>query len=316
MTLVCVLIFYYAIGPVFSNNTCVNLVDGENKQDIQGLNLEIPDGYSLEDLLTVRGKIEDKRSLLALKNRSTTLARVFWGKNKNGTFKVVRGSGARIRSNTVAVALYGTKEEESSILTQIRCNKTVATCSLTSQGNKAVVSFDLSEMPYLLSTETIRTSNGKALRSITFCRAIEPTLKTELKLIDSQTEEKHFQIICRVSGLPVLTATWTRDGKKITENTEKTLEDSQEKQTLTLTHTVHGMRSEDTGIYECRGRSLLVSEEGVSSELHVTMQSLENLEAECYRHNEYEDRNRDGGFQSYTYSRIFKQAKLLWQRLL
>ena len=282
LILICVLIFCHQIVPIISNATCAHLADGGEVEFPS--EHEIPKGYSLRDLLTVRGEMKSDAP-----NRPAKLKVLFYFVNKQeliariyvryiGTF----GFTSKNDTSTVLAKIEEAKEDDASFLIQMRCHEMETTCGLTSQANNTVVSFNYqSATPDLLSTDRIRIAfNAKhivQLRSIKLCRPTETSVMTELKLIDSQTEEKQFQVICRVTGLPVLTATWTKDGEETRGKIETNLEDSQDEQTLTLTHTVHGMRSEDTGIYECRGRSLLVSEEGVSSEVNVTMQSLENL---------------------------------------
>ena len=299
LTLFCVLTLYSLISPVLSNERCVDLAEGGEIRE--GIAMEMPEGFSVRDLLTIRGEVQKDSPItwtrfwfLTFQNQDSKVARTILNK-KSGTFTVSRVSNDN-RLLTIAELKRTIQDDTSSLIIQTKCEEIGSTCTVTSQSNSSSISFNYAtELPDLLSADKIivgkEVDQVVTLTSITICRALEPSVETELQLIDSREEGKNFKLICRVTGVPILTATWSKDGEEILENMETELNDSSEEQTLTLTYTFDEISDEDTGIYVCRGRNVLVSEEGVKSKIKVDVQSLTSLIASSG--DSVEGRNQD-----------------------
>ena len=270
---------------VIADVTCVDLAGGGKLANERILT--IPEGYSLRDVLTVRGHIlEDspiswtRYSFLIFKTKQNLItARTLLSK-KLGYFAVRQ---FKTSSGTNILQITGTKEDDGSLLIQMRCNKMTTTCLVTSQGNRTVIPFNYHEtLPDILSTNSIvigsEVDQLVTLRSIAICKGTKPRVETELKLGSPPGDDPtRVKLICRVTGLPVLTAEWIKDGEKITRDTATELEQSHNEQTLTLIYTLDGIGSGDTGIYLCRGRSLLLRGGGVMRKLNLDKESIANL---------------------------------------
>ena len=261
--------------PVISSEVCEDLlIEGWTP----GQDLTIPQGYSLRDMLTVRGEVKKKASkhLLSFggQSRQTFMRTALYS---NGMFRVFSPSNINILEIRNVV-----DEDSNKLLLQMTCNETETTCYVTSQVSQTVMSFNYQEsMSNLLSSNKILVTKNivefVTLQSITFCRSSEPRVEVEMSPSGPVTEGGTYSLICRVTGLPILTATWSRRGDEL-GNTETEPEESEEEHTLTLTYTIRGLSSEDTGIYKCRGQSLLVSDEGVSGEVNVVLSEQKEID--------------------------------------
>jgi hypothetical protein len=257
------------------------LADGGRFAD--AVTLEIPELFSLQDLVTWQGilqvdPINGKSFYLttfSYRERENILA---WAKlTQTGSFLIQRPDK---EGGKKLARLQATNPEERKLLVQMRCDKRETTCRVTSLGNPKVVSFNYAqaEIPALLLSDVMgvgqRVPEVINLTSVTFCKAKEPSVKLELRAADFETEGTYYELVCRVRGLPVLTATISIKDETLTD-TETELEDLLEEHTLTLTHAITARSSQ--GTYVCKGRSLLVSEEGVTDEVNVTAKLLESI---------------------------------------
>ena len=260
--------------PVISSEVCEDLL---TEGWTPGQDLTIPQGYSLRDILTFRGQVQKKASkhLLFFKGPSgPTMSAALY---ESGIFMVSDSSGSKVLQTESVV-----DEDSNKLLLQMRCNETETTCYVTSQAYQTVMSFNYQlSMSNLLSSYKILVTKNIAefvtLQSITFCRSSEPRVEVEMSPSGPVTEGETYTLICRVTGLPVLTATWSKGGDELGD-TETKLEESEEEHSLTLSYTIRGLSSEDTGIYKCRGQSLLVSDKGVSGEVNVVLSEQKEID--------------------------------------
>ncbi|KAL5248567.1 hypothetical protein ACHWQZ_G017670 [Mnemiopsis leidyi] len=162
-----------------------------------------------------------------------------------------------------------------SLLLQMKCDESSASCKVTSQENPALEVFNLQpDIPRLLYTDRIEISNDVFtilnIHSISLCKPQEPSVITEVRPSGPVREGERYSLLCTVRGLPVLAASWNKNGVELEVTTQ--LEEVGGEHTLTLTYIVTALRLDvDLGGYVCKGRSLLVSEEGASSEVSLVM---------------------------------------------
>jgi hypothetical protein len=281
---------------VISGETCVDLM--EDHEGKVGQDQLIPAGYSLTDLLTVKGELNElsrklRRTFLIFKHQGKsnpvieTIMRSTLSSSQHGKLEVKTPEGHIVFTKSGIMQADG-----NSFLLQMRCHRTKTTCHVTSQSNTTVEYFyydrtrksddfrtSLQDVSELLSTNRIGVGKNYSelsalatLQTITFCKATEPRIEIEVRPAEPPIEGKTYTLVCRVTGLPVISATWSKDGVEL-RDTVRELEDSNEEQALKLTYTIGSMSSEDIGYYTCRGRSLLVSEQGVLSGVQLGQHS-------------------------------------------
>ena len=165
-----------------SSEDCVDLwSDGGTV----GHYMDIPEGYSLKDQLTVRGQIlplEDvsgRRLFVGFVNSSSLEYTMYTTLSPKGKLVVK----TRQHDDVLKIDGQVTPGVNNSLLLRMICNET--TCSVTSPGNLNVESFNHQQtLPDLLSTDRIRVmaneEDGEILRvhSITFCEATQPDTDT------------------------------------------------------------------------------------------------------------------------------------------
>ena len=84
-------------------------------------------------------------------------------------------------------------------------------------------------------------------------------------------EGDSYSLTCKVRGLPVLAAMWTRAGVELEGTRVRSIQSGDEEETLIVTYTVLSMSSRDVGSYMCWGRSLLVGEKWESRAIFLRM---------------------------------------------
>ena len=179
------------IVPAISSEDCVDLwTDGGTVGD----NLQIPEGYSLRDQLTVTGEILEgtpgKRYFVGFVKSSSLEYTMYTTLSPKGKL-VVKTSQ---HDDVLKIDGQVTPGVNNSLLLRMICNET--TCSVTSPGDLNVESFNHQQtLPDLLSTDGIRVmandEYGEILNvhSITFCKATEPDTEKGDRNRDSGGDE-------------------------------------------------------------------------------------------------------------------------------
>ena len=267
------------IVPLASSQNCRELLADGWQPDQP---IDFPDGFSLRDIFTAKAETiggKGKQYFLHLMRGAQYVART--SLSPRGKFMVLRPDDAKVQAFSMS-DLVDTRT--GSLLLQMKCDERSTTCKVTSQTNTALEVFNYQPaVPRFLSTNRIEVSNFVleifSLRSISLCKPREPSVITEVTPSGPVREGESYSLICRVRGLPVLAASWSKDEVELEEATAQLdQEESTEEQTLTLTYIVAELSSEDLGRYVCKGRSLLVSEEGASSDVSLIMSREEEEE--------------------------------------
>ena len=275
------------IVPVIQSKVCKELISQDWSP---GEDLTIPEGYSLADILMMRGEVREtiitnrqvSRYFLTFmtrnQNRRSSAKPTNVTTGKNQTHETVTMKTMLMGSTTwkfavkppAGSAIFKTEGvvQGKSLLVQMQCEERSSVCKVTSLGNSTVgvFSYDKEGMSQLLSTKQIRMNSRATelvnLTSISVCRAPEVSVVVEVSPGPVTVREgDSYSLTCKVRGLPVLAARWTKDGVELEGTRVQSIQShGQEEQTLILTHTVISMSSRDVGSYMCQGRSLLVGE--------------------------------------------------------
>ena len=288
------------IIPVIQSKVCMELI----KQDWSPEDdLTIPDGYSLTDILMMRGEVREtiitnrqvSRYFLTFMTRnqhrgsSTSVIPTNMTKGKNQTHDTVTMKTMLMGSTNwkfavkppTGSAIFKTERVVlgKSLLVQMRCEEKSTVCKVTSLGNSTVgiFSYDKEGMSQLLATKQIRMNSRATelvnLTSISVCKAQEVNVVVEVSPASPITvrEGDSYSLTCKVRGLPVLAAMWTRAGVELEGTKVQSIQSGEEEETLIVTYTVLSMNSRDVGNYMCQGRSLLVGEKWESRAIFLRM---------------------------------------------
>ena len=243
-----VFIISTAIVATADLKTCGEIMTGNSTGSFP-----IPPGYSMTDILTIKGTVSltqvlKSANVLAFKSDLLKTPHIKIVLCNNGELKVYNRSYVEILTLTKVFTSPGDK-----VLIQMSCIKEKESCNVTTQTNHVTTELQFPEMDItpLINTTALRVYENKILliSEITICKKSPPLIVVSINppLFSHTTQ---YNLTCTIRGPPLLQGSWFKDNEKL--DSQKTLVPES-----FVKISLHVNTSEGGG-YVCKGWAVLV----------------------------------------------------------